>query len=402
MKKYIQLSATVFAAFIFSTAFAGTIETTSLVPTLNIVPNNISSTNFQKYSAKRKQLQADCDKLVADIKLVEEKRKTLEKGSEENKKCANLLIDYNAKLNELSTQINAFNNTIEEVVYKDPLIDQLSLVTYYSLAKDPEAWADFQKNVTIARQKLKQDKVVIQEELAKIAPSAQPLVPIELAEAVILSTDVEFEVEDNTLTIDNTDEFGSVEFTQTTDNKSSVIASFVVPSDSEKGVFLNSNESKFVSLSTPASKLEIDKLRGKKFDRLVAHGDGATIAEMLIKNSIIKVKELAIMEGDRVLLNGADLQKLIDTKMVERIVVWNNLDETNVWLVSADKVNVPQTEKFISYKRKFANFTKTTASRKVEYKWIVGKESFATISKNDPQFAEAYFKEIASEFKLKQ
>ncbi|MGB3947209.1 MAG: hypothetical protein WBM13_04445 [Bacteroidia bacterium] len=402
MKKYIYLGATVFATLIFTGAFARPIEKTSGVPAINIVPNNISSTNFQKYSAKRKQLQAESDKLVADIQAVEEKRKTLEKGTAENKKCAELLIDYNAKLNELAKQINDFNSTIEEVVYKDASIDQLSLITYYSLSKDPQAWADFQKNVTLARQKLKQDKVVIQEELAKITPSAQPLVPIELPEAVILSSEAEFEVEDNTLTIDNTDEYGSVEFTQTTENKSTVIASFVVPNVTSDGVFLNAEESKFVSLSTPESKLQVEKLRGKKFDRLVAHGDGATIAEMLIKNSIIKVKELAIMEGDRVLLNGADLQKLIDSKMVERVVVWNNLDDTNVWLVSSDKVAVPQTEKFISYKRKFANMANTASTRKVEYKWIVGKESFAKISENDPQFAEAYFKEIASEFKSKQ
>ncbi len=103
------------------------------------------------------------------------------------------------------------------------------------------------------------------------------------------------------------------------------------------------------------------------------------------------------------LLNGADLQKLLDTKAVERIVVWNNLDDPNVWLVDLDQWEMAnQTEKFITYNRKFSNTQTTADGGKVEYKWIVGKKSFAAISANDPQFAEAYFKEIAKEFKSKQ
>lgn len=403
MKKYIQFSATVLSALIFSNAFAGPIEKNALVPTLNIVPSNLSTNNFQKYSVKRKQLQADCDKLVADIKNLEVKRKTLVKGTEEDKKCADLLSEYNTKLNTLSSQVNAFNTTIEEVVYKDPSIDRLSVVTYYSLEKDPEAWDNFQKNVSAAQLKLKQDKVVIQSELAKITPQNKPVVPVEMPEGVILSKDADFQVEENTLTIDDADENGSVSVRETKADKSSLIASFAMSNESVEGTKLVVHDSKFVSLSTPESKLEIEKLRGKKFDRLVAHGDGATIAECLIRTSVIKVKELAIMEGDRALLNGADLQKLIDNKVVERIVVWNNLDDPNVWLVETDKMNMSkQTAKFISYNRKFAATPTTTASRKVEYKWIVGKESFSAISKNDPQFAEAYFKEIAKEFKSKQ
>ena len=82
-----------------------------------------------------------------------------------------------------------------------------------------------------------------------------------------------------------------------------------------------------VSLSTPQAQKAINDLAGKEFDRLVAHSNGASVAEALIKNDIITVNELNIMGGDRSMANGHELQQLLDSGKVKRVVVWINAND---------------------------------------------------------------------------
>ena len=78
------------------------------------------------------------------------------------------------------------------------------------------------------------------------------------------------------------------------------------------------------TLNTPYGKELVEKLNGKRFDRLVAHSNGATIAEALIRKGVISVDELNIVGGDRSLINKWGLQELIDSGKVKRVVVWVN------------------------------------------------------------------------------
>lgn len=93
-----------------------------------------------------------------------------------------------------------------------------------------------------------------------------------------------------------------------------------------------------VSLHTPEGREAIEKLSGKAFDRLIAHSNGSPIAESLIEAGLIKVNELNIVGGDRSLLNGHRLQKLLDDGKVKRVVVWINLNDPVVWASAIDQL----------------------------------------------------------------
>jgi hypothetical protein len=73
-----------------------------------------------------------------------------------------------------------------------------------------------------------------------------------------------------------------------------------------------------------------------KFKRLIAHSNGATVTEALIRKGIIRhVEELHIMGGDRS-LDPTHLQELIDSKMVGHITVWVNTHDLVPWLTNLD------------------------------------------------------------------
>lgn len=78
------------------------------------------------------------------------------------------------------------------------------------------------------------------------------------------------------------------------------------------------------TLNTPYGKKLIEKLRGKHFDKLIAHSNGATVAEALIRKGVITVDELNVVGGDRSLINQPGLQELIDSGKVKNVEVWNN------------------------------------------------------------------------------
>jgi hypothetical protein len=68
----------------------------------------------------------------------------------------------------------------------------------------------------------------------------------------------------------------------------------------------------------------IERIRGTHFDRLVAHSNGATVAEALIRRGIITVNELNVMGGDRSFVNFGGWNELITSGKVARVVVWVN------------------------------------------------------------------------------
>jgi hypothetical protein len=68
----------------------------------------------------------------------------------------------------------------------------------------------------------------------------------------------------------------------------------------------------------------VHTLNGTRFDRLIAHSNGATVAEALLRADIIRAKELDIVGGDRSLVNYESLKELIESGRVDRVVVWVN------------------------------------------------------------------------------
>jgi hypothetical protein len=78
------------------------------------------------------------------------------------------------------------------------------------------------------------------------------------------------------------------------------------------------------TLSSLEAQDIVRQLGGVHFDRLIAHSNGATIAEALIRKNVISVEELDIAGGDRSLANVDALQQLINSGRVHRIRVFVN------------------------------------------------------------------------------
>ncbi len=78
------------------------------------------------------------------------------------------------------------------------------------------------------------------------------------------------------------------------------------------------------TLSTDYGKKLVQRINGTHFKTLIAHSNGATITEALIRNGHIKVDELNIIGGDRSLMNNDGYDELIKKYGVKKIVVWVN------------------------------------------------------------------------------
>lgn len=144
-----------------------------------------------------------------------------------------------------------------------------------------------------------------------------------------------------------------------------------------------------VSLSTPEGKAAVAALSGKEFDRLIAHSNGASITEALIQDDLIKVNELNVVGGDRSLLNGHALQKLLDTGKVKRVVVWINLNDPVVWGTSVDQIK-PEARTLNALEHFARKMTGDLAGgdARVEYRLMVGAGKNFTF---DPHYLETYY-----------
>lgn len=78
------------------------------------------------------------------------------------------------------------------------------------------------------------------------------------------------------------------------------------------------------TLSTERAQAVVRELNGTRFERLLAHSNGATIAEALIRAGVIEVDEFNVIGGDRSLTNTLALQQLIDSGRVHRVKIWIN------------------------------------------------------------------------------
>lgn len=90
-----------------------------------------------------------------------------------------------------------------------------------------------------------------------------------------------------------------------------------------RGVVDNGSLGEYTLNSEYGKKL-IEQLEGTQFNRLIAHSNGATVTEALIRKGVISVNELNIIGGDRSLINYFSLNELITSGKVKRIVVWVN------------------------------------------------------------------------------
>lgn len=403
----------IFFMFIFTGNYAQQSEELAL-PDVNIVPNGLAKTNFQVYSDKNKKLNLESEKLKDEKKTLSMKVKSSATNlpSDKLNQYALKSDSIKTKASELSSKINAFNTEIEEVVYKDQSLDKLSVITYYTLKKDQKLWDEFQKNMSEAKVKLKQDKVRIQQELTKINTKKQKN-KIAYNEGVVLSMYTEQEankaIEDSLKS-----PFTGVRYKEIDANRQKnmsdsgfVIVSFVMPKKENDPMDLASKKdenkpSEEFSLGTPRTKAELNKLKDKKYNRLIAHSNGATVVECLLTDSIIEARELNIIGGEKSLLNGQALQHLIDNGTVKRVVVWIKLDDPAIWITPLSNSNVAErTQNFISYKSKFDVKEPKIDISKVQYKWILNSGSLAMLNAKDPQFIATYFKEISKDLRAK-
>ncbi len=382
------------------------------LPVLNIVPGGIAKPSFLFYSDKSENLKREREKLLEEKKAYIQKCKGLIVDSPEDKQCQAEASVINLKLNDLIPRINSFNTQIEEIVFKDPALDIISIITYCSLKKDQKAWDEFQKNVSLSKLRLAQDKIKIQQELTKIKSKKQTA-KAPYNEGVILSmfTDqaVQEELEDSLYspyTGESYKEMNSKMESGNTPGSGAVIVSFGTPRPETDPIAVASKGgaavSKSFTLESSRSKSELNKLKEKSFDHLIAHSNGATVAECLLKDSLIEVKELNIIGGDKALLNRQALQQLLDNGNVKSICIWINLDDPSIWLTPVNQAKiVEQTENFITFKDKLLKDKVIIGSSKIEYKWILGNGSLNALNAKDPGYIAAYFKEISKDFKTK-
>lgn len=94
------------------------------------------------------------------------------------------------------------------------------------------------------------------------------------------------------------------------------------------------------SLASPQGQAALTEISGKAFDRLVAHSNGATVAEALIRDDRIRVNELNIVGGDMSLLRKGEYQALVDSGKVKRVVVWVNANDPVPGLTSVAPSNL--------------------------------------------------------------
>lgn len=146
------------------------------------------------------------------------------------------------------------------------------------------------------------------------------------------------------------------------------------------------------SLITPQARTVIEKLAGKEFDRLIAHSNGASVAEALINNDIIKVHELNVVGGDMSLMNRNAYQQLVDSGKVERVVVWINLNDPVPGLTSLLRFMDPEdcTEEAAELLAK-----KVTGDSRVTYRFMHGVDYRDTAAiANDSGIIKKKFKAI--------
>jgi tetratricopeptide (TPR) repeat protein len=149
-------------------------------------------------------------------------------------------------------------------------------------------------------------------------------------------------------------------------------------SDLVRGILDNYSMGKYTLDSDVGRKL-VQELDGTKFNRLIAHSNGATVTEALIRESVIQVDELHIIGGDRSLQNLEGLNELIASGKVKKIVVWVNPGDIVPVGSSVTLVKPIQDQAMDSYLRLFNNYFDNKLIRPktpnlVDYRMLRGPE----------------------------
>ncbi|MCF8044201.1 MAG: hypothetical protein K9K65_19165 [Desulfarculaceae bacterium] len=78
----------------------------------------------------------------------------------------------------------------------------------------------------------------------------------------------------------------------------------------------------------------LPQINGTHYQVLNAHSNGATIAEALLRQGVIRADELNILGGDRALSRGQAYQDLLDSGTVKNVNVWINRGDPVPYLTS--------------------------------------------------------------------
>ena len=226
-----------------------------------------------------------------------------------------------------------------------------------------ETWLEMQNRMLEERRKLDEQTRKLQKELASFVPPLKS--PERVHEGVILGTGTDAE-DANNMEQDGVSCFNGKTYAamnqaaeqarkQGKELGGAMVVSFGTPEQKknpfdpfkyekiEAGrVFWDHRTAGEASLATPQGQAAVERLAGKEFDRLVAHSNGASVAEALIRNDIITVNELNIVGGDRSLLNGHAYQQLLDSGKVKRVVVWVNVNDPVPGLTSVDQLKLAE------------------------------------------------------------
>jgi|GEM_PF-2929092 len=141
----------------------------------------------------------------------------------------------------------------------------------------------------------------------------------------------------------------------------------------------NLTTGKYTTLKTEVGQELVKELDNTYFEVLMAHSNGATVTEALLRADVIRAKELHIMGGDRSLTNMGGYADLIATGKVEKVVVWLNPADyvpygTSVFdlLMNGSHDKDLQVENFNAYFQHIIDEMKATDN--IEYHWMWGPE----------------------------
>lgn len=145
----------------------------------------------------------------------------------------------------------------------------------------------------------------------------------------------------------------------------------------------NLTTGKYTSLNTEVGKELVKQLDNTYFEILMAHSNGATVTEALLRADVIQAKELHIMGGDRSLTNFGGYADLIATGKVEKVVVWLNPADyvpygtslVDMFMNGSHDKNL-QVENFNAYFQHIVDEMKATNN--IEYRWLSGPEFSST------------------------
>ena len=141
----------------------------------------------------------------------------------------------------------------------------------------------------------------------------------------------------------------------------------------------NITTGKYTTLKTDVGRQLVKQLDNSYFEILMAHSNGATVTEALLRADVIQAKELHIMGGDRSLTNFGGYADLIAIGKVEKVVVWLNPADyvpygtslVDMFLNGSHDKNL-QVENFNAYFQHIIDEIKAT--KNIEYRWLSGPE----------------------------